>query len=125
MAKIVICDDDPVITKALLVCLQGSGHKLYVASDGLEGLKLVERERPDLVLTDVAMPRLNGFELVDAIHARADLHQVRIILLSASAQRSQLEEGYSHGVADYIVKPFTVVDLRRRVERVLNGGVDG
>jgi CheY-like chemotaxis protein len=111
--------------KALLVCLQGSGHTLYVASDGLDGLKLVERERPDLVLTDVAMPRLNGYELVDAIHGRSDLHQVRIILLSASAQRTELEEGYRHGVADYIVKPFTVVDLRRRVERVLNDGVSG
>jgi two-component system sensor histidine kinase ChiS len=125
MAKIVVCEDDPVILKVIQVALQGSGHQLYTADDGLHGLQLVERERPALLLTDVAMPGLSGHELIDAIHARPDLQHVRVILVTASAQRAELEDGYRRGVADYITKPFGVSDLRTRIERVLRNGVDG
>ena len=70
----------------------------------------------------MVMPRLSGHELADAIHAQPHLHHVLIVMLSAAAQRDELAEGYRHGVADYIIKPFTVTDLRRRVERVLHQG---
>jgi CheY-like chemotaxis protein len=125
MAKIVVCEDDPVIMKAILVTLQGNGHELYAATDGLKGLELIERERPALVLTDVAMPAFSGLQLIDAIHARPDLQHVRIVLLSASAQRAELEEGYRHGVAGYITKPFRAADLRARIERLVQDGAVG
>src|SRR4051794_32444245 len=102
MAKIVVCEDDPTIMKAFMATLQGSGHELFTADDGERGLELVEQERPALLVTDITMPGLTGHQLVDAIHARAELQQVQIILLSASAQRAELEEGYRHGVADYV-----------------------
>jgi CheY-like chemotaxis protein len=119
MVKIVICEDDPVVMKVIQVTLQGSGHELHTATDGLQGWELIERERPALVLTDVAMPGLSGHELIDAIHARPDLQHVRVILVSASAQRAELEEGYRRGAADYITKPFAAADLRIRVEQIL------
>jgi CheY-like chemotaxis protein len=126
MAKIVVCEDDPVILKAIQVTLRESGHELHVAADGLAGLALVERERPQLVLTDVVMPELSGLELADAIHARPYLAHTRVILVSASAQRAELEEGYRHGVADYITKPFGAADLRARIECALaTGAADG
>jgi CheY-like chemotaxis protein len=125
MVKIVICEDDPVIMKVIQVTLQGSGHELHTATDGLQGWELIERERPALVLTDVAMPGLSGHELIDAIHGRPDLQHVRVILVSASAQRAELEEGYRRGAADYITKPFGAADLRIRIEQVLKDGGGG
>jgi CheY-like chemotaxis protein len=122
MAKIVVCEDDSVILKAIQVTLEETGHELYIAADGLAGLALLERERPALLLTDVAMPGISGLELADAIRARPHLADVRVILVSASAQRAELEEGYRHGAADYITKPFRPADLRARVERALATG---
>jgi CheY-like chemotaxis protein len=119
MAKIVVCEDDPVIMKAILVTLHGSGHELYPADDGLQGLEMVEREQPALLVTDVAMPGLSGYELVDAIHARPNLQHVQVILVSAATQRAERDEGYRHGVADYITKPFRVADLRARIAQAL------
>ena len=121
MAKIVVCEDDPIIMKVIMMALRRSGHEIHDAPDGLQGLEVVERERPALLLTDLTMPGLNGHDLIDAIRARPELQHVQIILVSASAQRSDIEEGYRHGVADYITKPFRVADLRARIERVLRG----
>ena len=125
MAKIVVCEDDPIILKAIQVTLEQTGHELHVAADGLAGLALLERERPALLLADVAMPGMSGIELADAIRTHPHLAAVRVILVSASAQRAELEEGYRHGVADYITKPFRAADLRTRVERVLAAGGGG
>jgi CheY-like chemotaxis protein len=125
MAKIVLCEDDPVIRRLIQVTLRTSGHELHVAPDGLAGLALIEQERPDLVLTDVAMPGLSGLELADELLARPALAQIPVLLVSASAQRSELEEGYRHGVAGYITKPFRPAELRERIEQVLAGGGDG
>jgi two-component system, sensor histidine kinase ChiS len=125
MAKIVVCEDDPVILKVIQVTLEEPGHELHLAADGLAGLALLERERPALLLTDVAMPGISGLDLVDAIRARPHLAHVRVILVSASAQRAELEEGYRHGAADYIIKPFRAADLRARVEQALAAGDGG
>jgi CheY-like chemotaxis protein len=125
MAKIVVCEDDPIILKAIQVTLQETGHELHLAADGLAGLALLERERPALLLTDVVIPGISGLELADAIRARPHLAAIRVILVSAAAQRAELEEGYRRGAADYITKPFRAADLRARVDRVLAAGDGG
>jgi CheY-like chemotaxis protein len=122
MTKIVVCEDDPVILKAIGVILRSGGFEIHAASDGLAGLELIERERPDVILTDVAMPGLSGLELADAVRGRAHLAHIPIILVTASAQRSELEEGLRHGAAGYIVKPFRPADLRMKLQDVLAGG---
>ena len=93
-----VCEDDPVILKLLQVSLRDTGHELLVAPDGLAGLELIERERPDAILTDVTMPRMTGLELADRIRMRPDLAHIPIVFLSASAQRAHREEEYAlHG----------------------------
>ena len=125
MAKIVLCEDDPVISKLIQVALRSTGHELHVAHDGLSGLELVERERPALVLTDIAMPGLSGLELADALRARPELASIPVLLVSASAQRAELEEGYRHGAAGYLTKPFRPAELRERIEQILAEGANG
>lgn len=119
MARIVVCEDDPAILKLLQLALRENGHELLVASDGLAGFALIERERPDAILTDVTMPRMNGLELADAVRARPDLASIPIVFLSASAQRVQVEAGYRHGATAYVTKPFRAAALRSALAQVL------
>jgi CheY-like chemotaxis protein len=119
MAKIVICEDDPVILKLLNLALRESGHELLTAGDGLAGLELIERERPDAIVTDVTMPRMNGLELADALRARPELAEIPVLFLSASAQRTQRDEGYRRGARAYLTKPFRTAELRAALARML------
>ena len=120
MAKLVFCEDDPTIQKLVRVALRATPHQLYIATDGAEGLALIERERPDMIFTDVAMPTIDGFQLVDMLKARPALAHIPVIFMTASVQRHQMEEGYRHGVADYLTKPFTVADLRAKIDEYLS-----
>jgi CheY-like chemotaxis protein len=115
MALIVFCEDDPTIQKLIRVALRTTPHEILLASDGDEGFALIEQMRPDLIFTDVSMPGLNGLQLCDAVKARPDLAQIPIIFVTASVQRSEIEEGYRHGVLDYLVKPFSPADLRAKI----------
>jgi CheY-like chemotaxis protein len=115
MAKLVFCEDDPKIRKLIEVALRSSGHQLMFAANGAEGLQMIEKERPDAVFTDVAMPVLDGFELCRHIRANPDLQHLPIILVTASVQRSDLENGLRCGATDSLKKPFTLEELRSKV----------
>lgn len=119
MGKVIFCDDDRFIQKLVRVALRSLQHELHVAGDGAEGLELIERERPDVVFSDVSMPRLDGLQLVDALKSRPHLAHIPIVLVTASVQRHQVEEAYRHGIAGYITKPFDLNELRARVEEFL------
>jgi CheY-like chemotaxis protein len=125
VARIVVCEDDPVILKLLQIALRESGHELLVASDGVDGLALIEQERPDAILTDVTMPRMGGLELADIVRSRPELAQTPIIFLSALAQRVQLEEGFRHGATAYVKKPFRAAELRGALAWVLEHSAPG
>ena len=120
MAKIVFCEDEIMIQKLLRVMLRSANHELYIASDGAEGLELIERVRPDLIFTDIAMPVCNGYDLVDAIKAQPHLAHIPVIFVSARAQSSELKEGYRHGAVSYIVKPFNSADLHEKIALFCN-----
>lgn len=119
LAKIVFCEDDPTIQKVVRAALRDSGHELHVASDGEEGLALVRRVRPDLVFSDVSMPKLDGYQLGDALKASPDTAGIPLIFVTASVQRAQIDEAMLHGAAGVLPKPFTVAELRARVAQHL------
>jgi CheY-like chemotaxis protein len=112
MAKIVFCEDDPTIQKLVRAALRDSGHELHIAADGHEGLALVRRVRPDLVFSDVSMPKLDGYQLGDALRASPDTAGIPLVFVTASVQRAQVAEAERHGGAGVLPKPFTVADLR-------------
>jgi two-component system, OmpR family, alkaline phosphatase synthesis response regulator PhoP len=117
MAKIVFCEDNLIAQKIIRAALEDTPHELRFASSGSEGLKLIEQSLPDMIFTDVHMDEMTGLELLSALKARDDLASIPVILMTASVQSSYLEEGYSKGAADHILKPFTVDDLRAKVEK--------
>ncbi len=119
MAKIVFCEDEELIQKLIRRICRIMAHEVYIASDGLEGLDLIELERPDLIFTDISMPRRDGFQLADAVKERPHLASIPIIFVTGFAQKYDMEEGARHGAAGYLVKPFTMADLRAAIAAVL------
>jgi CheY-like chemotaxis protein len=90
---------------------------VHIAEDGKEGLVLIERVRPDVVFSDVAMPLMDGFEMADAVRTRPKLAHIPIVFMTASGQREQIDECFRHGAAGHLAKPFTRAELRARVAR--------
>jgi CheY-like chemotaxis protein len=120
MSKIVFCEDEAMIQKVFRTMLRSTEHELYLASDGIEGLEVIERVYPDLIFTDISMPIYDGYQLADAVKAQPHLAHIPIIFISAFAQRAEVEESYRHGGAGYIVKPFSAVDLHEKIELFCN-----
>ena len=119
MGTIVFCEDDPMIQKLVQAALRGSGHELHLASDGEEGLALIQRVRPDLIFSDVSMPKLDGYQLGDALKAAPDTAAIPLVFVTASVQRAQIAEAAQHGGASVLPKPFTMAELRAKVAELM------
>jgi DNA-binding response OmpR family regulator len=116
---IVVADDDDDILDLVALTLERSGHVVHCARDGEEALELVKRERPDLAVLDVSMPKLDGLELTRLLREDPDTSAVRIVLLTALVQESDVSEGLAAGAHDYVRKPFSPQELQERVDVLL------
>ena len=119
MGRLAWVEDDPQIRKLVQAALRASPHEVHFATNGREGLELVERVRPDIVFTDVSMPEMDGLKMVDAIRANPELAKTRIVFVTASMQREQVERYTARGAAAYIAKPFSPAELRAHIARLL------
>src|SRR5690242_7719287 len=106
MPKVLVIDDDPVIVQLLRVNFEIEGFEVVSAADGREGFERAKADRPDLVLSDIMMPRMDGLELVAQLKAHASTRSLPIILLSAKAQNAEVQQGLDAGADDYVTKPF-------------------
>ena len=114
--QILVVDDEPQITRVLRASLQGSGHKVQVAQDGATALDLFLRRQPDLVITDLSMPGMDGIALTREIRSRA---QTPVIVLSVRDQDSAKIAALDEGADDYMTKPFSIQELLARVRTQL------
>src|SRR5580698_2840094 len=114
--RILVVDDDRQITRMLRASLQSSGYEVSVASNGVEGFRLFESARPDLIITDLAMPEMNGLELTQAVRRLA---QTPIIVLSVRDTDKMKIKALDEGADDYLTKPFSVPELLARVRAQL------
>ena len=117
--RILICDDDPVILRLLEVNLELEGYDVLTANHGEEAFEIASRELPDLVILDIMMPRLDGYQTCQKLKAQSSTEQIPVVFLSAKAQASDIEKGKSFGVSDYLTKPFDPNDLLDVVERLV------
>jgi len=120
MAKILIADDEASLRDALGIILRQAGHEVRAATDGAQAVELFMRERPDLVVLDVMMPRLSGFEVCEALRALSP--DVPLLMLSAKGAVDDRRNGLRAGADDYVVKPFDDEELVLRVEALLRRG---
>ena len=116
--RILVVDDDQVIQQLLKVNLELEGYAVEVASDGEEALVLFDQFQPDLVLLDIMMPKLDGWEVARRL-AGTTGGTVPIVLLSARAQESDVQKGNDLGVAAYVTKPFDPIQLLHLVAGII------
>lgn len=116
---ILIVDDEKNIAISVDYLLRREGFEVSVAHDGEEGLKLIKSLKPDLVLLDVMMPKMNGFEVCEAVKSDPALASVHIIMLTAKGRDAEKDKGLNLGADAYITKPFATRDLVAEVKALL------
>ncbi|MFD0695114.1 response regulator transcription factor [Paenibacillus sp. GCM10027628] len=116
MAKIMIVDDDPYIRELVRVFMRNEGFDVVEASDGAEALEKLETVQVDMVITDVMMPNMDGWELCKELKEHYDFP---LLMLTAKGETAQKVKGFELGTDDYLVKPFEPVELALRVKALL------
>jgi len=119
MAKIVIAEDERDIRDLITFTLQFAGHEVISTANGAEAVEAVRREMPDIVLMDVRMPRLTGYDACRQLKADEATRDIPVVFLSAKGQEAEVKEGLEAGAIDYILKPFAPDQLTARVEEIL------
>ncbi len=121
MKKILIIEDDPFLSEMYAAKFTESGFETEVASDGKEGLAKIENFQSDLVLLDIVLPKMDGFEILKKIKEKEELKEVPIVLLTNLGQKNEVEKGLSLGADEYIIKAhFTPTAVVAKVKEILS-----
>jgi DNA-binding response OmpR family regulator len=116
---ILIADDEPNIVISLEFLLEQDGYRVEVARDGMEALNAIARNVPDLVLLDVMLPHLSGFDVCQKIRENPAWRQIRIVMLTAKGREVEMSKGYALGADAYITKPFSTKELLAQIRAQL------
>ena len=119
MAKILVAEDEKQIADMIAFKLTNSGHQVIRAQDGEQAMKLAQHDIPDLIMLDVMMPGLSGFEVLRRLKADSTLRSVPVIMVTAKGHERDVLSGLRGGAVDYVVKPFSLKELAARVELAL------
>jgi len=123
--KILVVDDERHIVRLVEVNLTRAGYEIMTAYDGVEALEKVKADKPDMIVLDVMMPRMDGFEVLKRLQADAGTQDIPVIMLTAKAQDADIFRGWSSGVSSYLTKPFNPRELLTFVERIFQSLEDG
>jgi CheY-like chemotaxis protein len=119
MAKILIAEDERDIRDLVAFTLRFAGHEVFAASNGEEAVDLAPKVNPDLILMDVRMPRMTGYEACKVLKANPDMKDIPVVFLSAKGQESEIQQGLEVGAEAYLLKPFAPDQLTTRVKEIL------
>ena len=119
MKKILIADDRQEIRELVFMTLARETYEIIQATNGREAVELAKKHDPDLILMDVMMPEMDGIEATRVLKKDPVTHDTRIVMLTARGQQTDLENGQKAGVDDYIVKPFSPLDLIGKIRKIL------
>jgi DNA-binding response OmpR family regulator len=120
MAKILIAEDERDIRDLIAFTLQFAGHQVITANNGEEAVSLTLAEIPDLVLTDVRMPKMSGYEACKLIKADPSTKHIPVVFLSAKGQEAEVQTGLQSGADEYLLKPFAPDQLTKKVSEILS-----
>jgi twitching motility two-component system response regulator PilH len=118
---VLVIDDSPTETRILSHSLIKAGYRVEIAGNGLEGVEMARRLMPDMILMDVIMPALNGFQATRMLHRDESTARIPIIILSTKDQPTDRTWGLRQGAVDYLVKPVDIADLLGRIRAILGG----
>jgi DNA-binding response OmpR family regulator len=119
MARILVVDDEPDILLLHRLNLEGAGHHVLLAADGMRALERIDSDNPEIVVLDVMMPVLDGWGVLEALQARNDPPPVLVV--SAKSSTTDIDHAMSMGAKGYLAKPFNAPVLLNEVTRLLNG----
>ncbi len=119
-ARILVVEDEPDIRELVVITLAFNGFEVASAADGEEALAMAASAPYDLIILDVRMPRMTGYEACRRLRQRDSTKETPIIFLSAKGQESEVQAGLEAGADEYIIKPFAPSDLARRVQAALD-----
>lgn len=117
--SILVVDDEPNIVLSLEFLMKKEGYEVRTAADGAEALQAVAQAKPDLMLLDVMMPRMDGYEVCEAVRSDPTLEGIYIIMLTAKGRDADRDKGLAVGADDYVTKPFATRDLVEKVRSVM------
>src|SRR5262249_48837423 len=118
-ATVLIVDDDPLVQQLMKSQLEQEGFRVLIAADGVTGLRLARENRPDTIILDIHLPRLDGWSVLSELKANPELESIPVIILSVEEQRSR---GFSLGACEYLVKPVEPERLLQVVQRAIVPG---
>jgi CheY-like chemotaxis protein len=119
MAKILIAEDERDIRDLVAFTLRFAGHEVFAASNGEEAVEMAPKVSPDIILMDVRMPRMTGYEACRVLKQNPDLKDIPVVFLSAKGQETEIQQGLDAGAEEYLLKPFAPDQLTSHVKAIL------
>ncbi|WP_404413334.1 response regulator [Vreelandella aquamarina] len=119
MANILVVDDEPNIVLSLEFLMEQAGYSVTTAENGEQALACVENATPDLILLDISLPGISGFDVLEQLRARQATEHLPIIMLTAHGREVEREKGMAMGADDYITKPFSTQSLVEKVRQLM------
>jgi DNA-binding response OmpR family regulator len=116
---VLIVDDEPSILEALRFLMEQNGYRVEIAIDGEGALEIIAKVVPDLVLLDIMLPGIDGFEICEIVRLNPEWRKTKIIFLTAKGRQEDMAKGLILGADDYVVKPFSNADIVQRVKQLL------
>lgn len=117
--KILIVDDEPNILMSLEYAFKKKAFMVFVARDGKEALEIANKQRPDVILLDIMMPDLDGYETLRLLRINEDLKHTKVVFLSAKSKVADMEKGIAMGADSYMTKPFSVKKVISDIEEMI------
>lgn len=121
MKKILIVDDEPNILMALEYTLKKNDFQVFIARDGEEAIAIAQDKIPDVVVLDIMMPKVDGFEVLNFIKKHKDLNKTKVIFLSAKNKEKDIQKGLDQGADQYLTKPFSMKKLLQEIDNQILG----
>lgn len=118
-AHVLIADDDPSILLSLEFLMKKQGYQVLIARDGTEAYELLRQHRPDVLLLDIMMPGMNGYELCTYVRQTPGFEQTKVVFLSAKSKEADIQQGYNVGADLYLPKPFSTRELAAKVRELI------
>jgi DNA-binding response OmpR family regulator len=116
---VVVAEDEPQIANLVRYKLEKSGYEVLWGKDGQRAWELIQESKPDLVILDVMMPIMDGFEVLRAMHDGPETREIPAIMVTARGMEEDILKGFEEGAVDYMVKPFSVTELAARVKATI------
>jgi two-component system alkaline phosphatase synthesis response regulator PhoP len=120
--KILIVDDEPSIIVALQFLMEQNGYETAIAFSGVEALELIASDKPDLILLDIMLPVIDGFEVCQRVRENLEWRDIRIVLLTALGNEANIAKGLALGADAYITKPFSNMEVVAKIKELLESG---